>query len=471
MSESPIDVTWDLLDPIGDSMASFLLSRKHETAEYDFKHTLRVDSGADFAKVAKDIFAFSNCGGGYLVIGFAEKPTGGYEPVGLPDNFHIDQAQLQEKFNAYSTIPLSISYREVKAPIGTSERKFAIVYVPPAPTVVKPVRDGKYVDSQGREHLAIKTGTVYTRRGTQSVPASSDELVRIESRLKRAGYRISLVSGEADSEPEDLVLDLFEVTSSPRHVTSALLVKDFPEAWEPDISAWVVHGDRLYSFDDLARSSIRAVLSSDSVVTTDFTNFSSQEEGSRIVSELLRWEVYGKAARGGMRVDHRRGRIFYPLEPGHDQRLVHWAGLARQTKRTVARRIFSTVLHGEVCFHLAVSPEFVRIGDSLFLRLESVFLLTREGKSPIYGPEQGRLLTSFENSVTNFNLGYLRSVLFWAGQLAEESDRMSIRPDLVISSSPVRIRAPKGIRSDQVGLQRITGEEPLHDVLGAEASE
>lgn len=467
MPEYPVEVTWDLLDPTGDSMVAFLLSRKHETAEYDFKETLKAETDSEFARVAKDIFAFSNYGGGYLVLGFREQPTGGYEPVGLPENFHIDQAQLQEKFNSYSNSPLAISYREVKVPIGSEERKFALIYVPPSPVILKPVKDGRYTDRRGGTHLAVREGVTYIRRGTQSIPASPDETKWIAGRLRDASYRVSLVSGEPDLVNEELVLDLFEVRNKPANLTTGLLKREFPPDWKPDLSAWVVRGGRVYSFDDLTRSSLREYLLNDSVTIAAYSDFTSRDDGARIVSELLQWEVYGKAVGIGMRVDARRGRIFYPLESGHDQRLVHWAGLARSSKRTVARRIFSTVLHGEVYLHLAVSPGFVTMANSLCLRLEPGFLLSTDGKTPIYGPQQGRMLTSFENSVANFNLGYLRSVFFWAGQLSEESAQIQIRPDLSISSSPIRITAPKGIRSDQVGLPRIMGEEPLHDVLDA----
>jgi hypothetical protein len=53
-------------DPLHDIVINFVLSQRRETAELDFKWTLDIRKGSDFAKIA----AMSNYGGGYLVCGF-----------------------------------------------------------------------------------------------------------------------------------------------------------------------------------------------------------------------------------------------------------------------------------------------------------------------------------------------------------------------------------------------------------------
>lgn len=60
-----------------------------------------------------------------MLLGFKEKDKGGFEPVGLDPGFHIDQADLQQKFNAYSSDPIALEYREFERAIAGTALKFA----------------------------------------------------------------------------------------------------------------------------------------------------------------------------------------------------------------------------------------------------------------------------------------------------------------------------------------------------------
>lgn len=48
------------VEPLGDLMLDFLINRDREDTFIDFKETLSIAKDSPFAKVAKDIFAFSN---------------------------------------------------------------------------------------------------------------------------------------------------------------------------------------------------------------------------------------------------------------------------------------------------------------------------------------------------------------------------------------------------------------------------
>lgn len=63
-------------DPLDVIVLNFLLSQRNEDAELDFKRTIEIRKSSGFAKIAKDIFAMANYGGGYIVIGFEETKTG-----------------------------------------------------------------------------------------------------------------------------------------------------------------------------------------------------------------------------------------------------------------------------------------------------------------------------------------------------------------------------------------------------------
>ena len=96
------------VEPLGDIMLDFLIDRDREDTFIDFKESISISKEAPFAKIAKDIFAFSNYGGGFILLGFRQKPKlknrventeekkekRTFLPIGLPDSFYIDQADL-----------------------------------------------------------------------------------------------------------------------------------------------------------------------------------------------------------------------------------------------------------------------------------------------------------------------------------------------------------------------------------------
>ncbi|MHB1516572.1 MAG: AlbA family DNA-binding domain-containing protein [Acidiferrobacteraceae bacterium] len=459
--EITTSIAVDSADPLGEAMTFFLYSRKRETAGLDFKLTIDTRRGSDFAKVVKDYFAFANSGGGYLVLGFRQLPSGRYEPVGLPPGYHIDQAELQEKFNAYSTEPLALGYREDERLVDGAPRRFAIIYFPPAPRLIRPSKDAVYQDGDGHTRVGAKQGTVYVRRGTQSIPASRAEEESAESLLAHANYRISLISGRPDHLKESLFTDLLPIGRLPARIYCAELRNVPSEDWAPDLSAFVRRGKQIFSFDDPEETSLARDSRLESVASYERDDFRLSPDGARISAELLKWELVGHAASLGMGFDERRARLFYPLEAGRDSRVVSWRGLSREAKRKVVSKQYSPSLHGQVYLHLAVTPTFLRIEESEYLRLQPGFLFTTDGRSPIYGRAQGLALTSIENSARGFNLGYLRGVLFWAGQLSDNSASIAIRPDLQMSRDPIRTEVSIGLRSDVVGLPKITSDESL----------
>ena len=60
-------------DPIGDYVIDYLLAQTKETGFHDFKWAIDVSKNSmDFPKIIKDVYAFSNYGGGWLVLGVKE---------------------------------------------------------------------------------------------------------------------------------------------------------------------------------------------------------------------------------------------------------------------------------------------------------------------------------------------------------------------------------------------------------------
>ncbi len=125
-------------EPLDDHVIDFLIGHDKEETYLDFKETISITRDYPFSELAKDFLASLNYGGGWVLVGFRDKPKSTLEedkkwkrqyiPVGLPPDFHVDQADLQTKYNSYCVHPVTILYSEFHRNLGNGERKFAVIY-------------------------------------------------------------------------------------------------------------------------------------------------------------------------------------------------------------------------------------------------------------------------------------------------------------------------------------------------------
>ena len=73
MIESILSLPEVNVEPLGDTMLDFLIERDHEEPFIDFKEKMSISKKSPFSKIAKDIFAFSNYGGGFIILGFKKR--------------------------------------------------------------------------------------------------------------------------------------------------------------------------------------------------------------------------------------------------------------------------------------------------------------------------------------------------------------------------------------------------------------
>ncbi len=215
-------------EPLSDYVIDFLMAQKKECPYLDFKYTIHIGKNSNFPEIAKDIFAFSNYGGGWILVGWKEEKKNQYVPEGLPDDYEVDQATLQEKFNSYSNIPTQIDYREFTMNIDGKVKRFAAIYIPPSYDILTPVKDGIYKKGE-KERVVFRKGDVFYRRGTQSIPPSEKELEIIKKRLEKENYRISVLSGEPDEVDETIYSNLFPVIKLPEYVYSGKKVEEYSD--------------------------------------------------------------------------------------------------------------------------------------------------------------------------------------------------------------------------------------------------
>ena len=115
---------------IGDKIFDYLLDETNESIYLDFKETIDIRDKSHYLKIIKDVLAFANSGGGYLLIGVKENKTSGvrgrFIKIGVPNEFQFDDASFQEKINSYLDDPITINHAFFKRNFDDSEKTICI---------------------------------------------------------------------------------------------------------------------------------------------------------------------------------------------------------------------------------------------------------------------------------------------------------------------------------------------------------
>ena len=452
------------VEPLGDLMLDFLIERDNESEYIDFKEIIVVSRDGPFAKIAKDIFAFSNYGGGFILIGFkerknesqvneqaAERPKRTFIQVGLPEDFHIDQASLQEKFNAYSNSPIDLGYREFWRKIDGTQKKFAAIYVQGSRLVLEPVKRGIYEDFRGRTKTAFDQGTILIRRGTQSIVASDRDLARIKGRALKAEYSLSVLTGKPDYVRETLFSNLFEIIKLPASIWSAEEARlDEVKAIEngDGFQSFVPWNGKIVSFYNLLEineSFARGIIK-ESTKREDVQSWVQDSNRRRVIISLLNKELSLHVSNIGLSEEPNKHKFFYSST--EESRKEVWKSRFRaSSEKTVAQRIWADQVHSFVYWHIAVNAHFTSLHNNLYLRLNPTIQITEDGRNAIFGEKEGTIITRLTHN--KYNADYLNSVLFWIQKLANGNDALSLLDgQIVVSTNPVEADIEVGIRAD-----------------------
>ena len=442
-------------EPLSDYVIDFLMARNTECPCLDFKYTIHVDKGSDFPEIAKDIFAFSNYGGGWILVGWKEEKPNQYIPEGLPEDYEVDQATLQEKFNSYSNIPIQIEYKEFTKNIAGVTRRFAAVYIPPSYDILKPVKDGVY-KKRRKERVVFRKGDIFYRRGTQSIPPSEKELEIIRKRLEKENYRISVLSGEPDEIEEDIYSNLFPVKKLPDfvymgvekgydNISIKVLLKQ--EGVFPDFffkfKKWK---KKIVTFEDLydEGNPYRKLVKPETIVRESIKSWLGDPDKNRIIVELLNRELKHYAIGKGMFYFKQKDKLYYSTYV--NRRRERWRSRYSESTRTVAAKMYAEQLKRDIYWHAAFFSNFIQLESGKFyLRILPTFVLTEDGKHAIKGFKEGTVITRL--SYNKYNDSFLNTILFWVYQLGEGND-ITIGDYLVISSDALKLKSPMGIIFD-----------------------
>lgn len=448
-----------LEDPIGEYVKNYMFSLSKETHFLDYKKIIRVERNSDFPKFVKDVMAFANYGGGFVFLGMEENQyldpevKGKFLPIGLPPDFHIDQATLQQKTNSYLNCSITLDYDEFFKVLDGENRKFAIVYVHPGTETVKATNDGTFINNDGKTARAFTNDTIYTRRGTQSIPASSLEIARIKERVKDENYRLSILSGEPDKVSEILYGNLFAVKTfpdlvyvgDPKFFNHDEIVTELKKHIKYPFEKFRFHENKLVTLQNLKdeENPYRHLVDPSSIYFESTAKWLEDEDKRNILVSLMNKEIIGKGLQQGMWYNRKTDKLFFSSDK--QKRTMAWPSKFRAARRTVANRIYASQLQSNVFLHPATRTSFVEIGKKFFLQINPTFIITVDGKQVISGLREGTIITKL--SYNKYNDAHLNNILFWSNKLGNGED-IQLLEDFVVSCSPVKTVSEFGILWD-----------------------
>jgi len=402
--------------PLDDHGIDFLIAHDKEEPYLDFKETISIAKDHPFSELAKDFLAFLNYGGGWVLIGFRDKSKSTldedkksnrqYIPVGLPDDFHIDQADLQTKYDAYLIHPVSIEYAEFRRDLGNGERRFAVIFFPPSTELIKAAKGGAYTDAQRRNHTPFLAGWILFRRGTQSMRASDAEIDFVQQRVLDTQFELSVLSGRPDRIKETIFSNMFEVSIADNAVFTGVHRQGLfgPGSSDrlPDGYVTKRWESEEATFEDLSdiRNPLWNRMTTDSIRKHEVGSWLADEDKSKILIELLNKELRFLARRLGLMKMEGTDRYYFPCDGEFLK--VSWRPRFRESSDlTVARKAYLPVLSKTVFIHYAVNAGFDHFENRVYLGLSPTLILTDDGKTPSAGEKEGAVLTSLLNKRYN----------------------------------------------------------------------
>lgn len=151
----------------------YLIQCRTECEMLDYKEALHIDNDYELCEFARDVLAFKNIGGGYIVVGVVDKT---WEPRGLGQPLPYDSKMLKDKIRKATGLDLDIFVVHHNVHFGKSECTFALIYIKSTkkrsklrvPTVAS--KDFSVTSRHG-----IRAGDIYIRKGDETKRVTSAE--------------------------------------------------------------------------------------------------------------------------------------------------------------------------------------------------------------------------------------------------------------------------------------------------------
>jgi predicted HTH transcriptional regulator len=217
-------------DPLSNEALQKLIAYKEEDLYVDYKESFDHKNNKQWLEITKDVMAFANTQGGYIVIGVRHKP---FIVIGLEDSivdFLAETNNILQKVNRY----ISPSFTNIRTKkYKTEDGNIVVIHIPESKGRTHiVVKEASYKYPDGRTEMVLRPGMIYVRRSATNNVMTPDDLEFILAR--RLDYykeslfnRISRVV-QAPIEHELVFLDANDVSKRAKGIR----ISDDPDATE-----------------------------------------------------------------------------------------------------------------------------------------------------------------------------------------------------------------------------------------------
>jgi hypothetical protein len=439
----------------------------------DYKETFD-DSTGPTMELAKDVYAMTNYGGGFIVIGVKD---GSFVPVGLDLSFSKDTQDWVDRISKWVTGKINLSYFEHVTKVNNSERKFPIIQVHGSVgTLVVPKTDGNYTDKNGKSHTAFRQGVTYTRKNTSSVSISGDDFWELFwALLKRTaevtgsqGTPLEVISALTQKAKPDVIeerlwFNLFPVTEIPDYIYSIPTDCRYPEdiyakvdekfgvtdGKAVDVPSYLLSEKRIFSFVPIDSGNPLSACVNGTIGKIPTKEWMQEKERQQKLIMLLNFCLKDLCRKKHFTYEAKNDRFFMRYFGGQIPTIT-W----KPYKKTVTRPFVYLRLRQDgtlsYCEHFGGRLRFIILGTGIYLVIEPIRVLTRDGDYPL---DQKRKVTiSTKESFHYHNNNYLYDTKLWLHILAGNSQEIHLgKPPNHVAVSVLSINSDVnfGISEDQ----------------------
>jgi len=235
-------------DPLSIEALQMLINYREEDMYVDYKELIEHNNNKSWLELTKDVMAFANTNGGYIVFGVRYKP---FSVVGLEDKvveFLTDTNNVLQKINRY--IAPDVTNMRTKK-FNTIDGTIVVLYIPESKGKTHVViKEGSYKHSSGHSEIILRPGMIYMRRSATNQILTSDDLEYILAKrieyYKETIFNKIIKVMEAPIEKEILFVDGIDDAMKVKlsNDADAIPIKGLPITKPPEndqeeVSVWI----------------------------------------------------------------------------------------------------------------------------------------------------------------------------------------------------------------------------------------